>query len=85
MSENNARKLLARAKSSPYGWTARELRRLYTSFDFGIIAGAKHDLAKHLLLPEGIKGTITRSSGEISPAYIEKAVELIEMVLSKEE
>jgi hypothetical protein len=72
-------RLLQRAKDAPAGWSSDELIGLYKSFGFYIEKGRKHDLAKHTNLPDGIKGTITRSSGEIHPDYVRTAVELIEL------
>ena len=79
------RRLLERAKVAPGGWSAAELIVLYKAFGFDIEAGRKHDLAKHVKLPDGIKGTITRSSGLIHPDYVRTAVDLIKMVKEKEE
>lgn len=72
-------RLLQRAKDAPAGWSGDELIGLYKDFGFYIEKGRKHDLVKHANLPDGIKGTITRSSGEIHPDYVRTAVELIEL------
>jgi hypothetical protein len=85
MGEKQTRKLLQRAKDAPGGWSAAEVIDLYKAFGFEIVAGAKHDLAKHPGLPNGVKATITRSSGKIHPDYVRTAVNLIEMITKKEE
>jgi hypothetical protein len=84
MGKKKQNKLLQKAKDAPRGWSRIELIELYRAFGFEIVAGAKHDLAKHPSLPNGIKATITRSTGEIHPDYVRTAVELIEMVQEKE-
>jgi hypothetical protein len=76
-------KLLQRAKDAPGGFSRAELIELYEGFGFHIEAGAKHDLAKHPNLPDGIKGTITRSSKPLHPDYIRTAVDLIELSQKK--
>jgi hypothetical protein len=78
-----AMRLLQRAKDAPYGWTRNELDSLYKSFGFIIENRTKHDIAKHHDLPKDEKATLTRSSGEIHPDYVRRAVELIEMLLVK--
>lgn len=83
MGTKKASKLLRRAKDSPYGWTRNELDSLYKSFGFIIENRTKHDLVKHDDLPRDEKATLTRSSGEIHPDYVRRAVELIEMLLVK--
>jgi hypothetical protein len=85
VSTRTANKLLARAHDTQHGWTAKELIKLYKSFGFIILAGSRHDLAKHHLLIDGKKATITRSSGEIHPDYVKTAIELIEFVQSQKE
>lgn len=76
---------LQRAKHSPSGWTRNELDSLYKSFGFRIVNRTRHDIAKHDDLPQDEKATLTRSSGEIHPDYVRRAVDLIEMILSKKE
>lgn len=79
-------RLFQRAKSSPFGWKATELKRLYKKFGFIIEHGSEHDIAKH---PEflQLRATITRSSGELHPDYVRHAVKTIEklMILKGEE
>lgn len=82
MGSKKALRLLQRAKDSPHGWARNELDSLYKSFGFIIVNSTKHDIAKHPDLPKNEKATLTRSSGEIHPDYIRRAVELVEMVLS---
>ena len=79
MGNRQAMRLLQRAKDAPGGWTIDELIKLYLEFGFYIEKGKKHDLAKHPDLPDGIKGTITRSSKEIHPDYVRTALDLIEL------
>jgi hypothetical protein len=79
-----ASRLLQRAKESPGGWTRNELDSLYKSYGFIITNRTKHDIAKHPDLPKTEKATLTRSTHEIHPDYIRRAVELIEMLLVKE-
>ena len=83
MGAKKSLRMLQRAKDSPYGWTRNELDSLYKSFGFKIEIRKKHDIAKHIDLPSDEKGTLTRSSGEIHPDYVRRAVELIEMLLTK--
>lgn len=80
MGNNKSQRLFQRAKNSPYGWSRSQLDQLYKCFGFIIIKGSKHDIVKHLDLPSSEKATLTRSSGEIHPDYIRRAVELIEML-----
>lgn len=77
-------KLLQRAKDSPGGWTRNELDSLYKAFGFIIVAGKSHDIAKHPNLPNNIKGTLTRSSGDIHPDYVRHAVDMIERLMELE-
>lgn len=81
MGDRKALRLLQRAKDSPAGWTRKELDSLYRSFGFIIINGRNHDIVKHPDLPNDIKGTLTRSSGEIHPDYVRHAVNMINMLL----
>lgn len=82
MGSKKALRLLQRAKDSPTGWTRNELDSLYKKYGFIIVNRTKHDVAKHPDLPETEKATLTRSSSEIHPDYVRRAVELIEMLLS---
>lgn len=70
-------RLLQRAKDSPYGWNRIKIDRLYQAFGFIIINKKKHDLAVHPNYPQ-LRGTLTRSSGEIHRDYVDHAVDLIE-------
>ena len=79
------RRLLQKAKDAPGGWSRLDLIELYETFGFEIVAGTKHDLAKHADLPVGVKATITRSTGDIHPDYVRTAVDLIEIVLKAKE
>lgn len=85
MGEKKRRKLLERAKTAPGSWDRDDLIELYKEFGFFIEARTKHDLAKHVKLPDGVKATITRSSGDLHPDYVRTAVELIEIVLKSTE
>jgi len=76
-------RLLQRAKYAPYGWTRNELDSLYKRIGFIIENRTKHAIAKHHDLPKDEKATLTRSSGEIHPDYVRRAVELIDMLLVK--
>lgn len=83
MGTRKALRILQRAKDSPYGWTRKELDSLSKNYGFIIEIRTKHDIAKHNDLPSDEKGTLTRSSGEIHPDYVRRAVELIEMLSEK--
>ena len=83
MGVKKAVRLLQKAKTAPYGWTRNELDSLYKSYGFIIISRTKHDIAKHPDLPKTEKATLTRSSHELHPDYIRRAVELIEMLLAQ--
>jgi hypothetical protein len=83
VANRQANKLLQRAKDSPYGWTRNEIDKLYKSFGFIINRGNNHDIVKHPELSNNLKGTLTRSSGELHPDYVRHAVKLIEILLSK--
>ena len=76
---------MEKARTSPQGWTRRELDKLYNLFGFVMYAGKKHDIVKHPKLPKTFVGTLTRSSKEIHPDYIRHAVSLIEELLRLEE
>ena len=84
MGQKKKFKLLQRAKTSPRGWTVSELKELYSSFGFIITNGSSHDIAKHPDLRSKRRATITRSSGDISPAYVTTAVELITELLDQD-
>lgn len=83
MTTRQAHKLLQKAKNSPHGWTRVDIDKLYKSFGFIIKSGNNHDIVKHPDLPNNIKATLTRSSGELHPDYVRHAVKLIETLLSK--
>lgn len=84
MGAKKAIRLLQKAKTAPFGWTRNELDSLYKSYGFIIVSRTKHDIAKHPDLPKTEKATLTRSSHELHPDYIRRAVELIEMLLEQE-
>lgn len=75
--------LLQRGKYSPTGWKRRELDKLYKGFGFIIKHGRKHDIAIHPEYPQ-LRGTLTRSSGELHRDYISHAVKMIEKLLEIE-
>ena len=81
MGSKKALRFLQRAKTSPSGWNRSELDKLYRMYGFIIVSRTKHDIVKHPDLPITEKGTLTRSSKELHPAYVRRAVELIEMLL----
>jgi len=83
MGTKKAMRLLHRAKTSPYGWNRTKLISLYKSYGFIIVNRAKHDIVKHPDLPKTEKATLTRSSKELHPDYIRRAVELVELLLEK--
>jgi hypothetical protein len=75
---SKAKKLFDKAKRSQRGWNRKELDKLYKAHGFDIDTdGGDHDFAVHDDLV-GRWGTLTRSSGDIHPDYVKKAIELIE-------
>lgn len=85
MGPNKKSRILQRARNAPGGWTRSELDKLYHNFGFIIETDhASHDIAKHPDLPKTMKGTLTRSSGELHPDYVRHAVYLIDQLLSLE-
>ncbi len=72
----NQRRYFEKARRSSSGWTARELRRAYRAFRFQVTEGGNHTIYMHPDLDE--LAAVTRSSGDISAAYVDDFVTLIE-------
>jgi hypothetical protein len=78
----NRQKLLSRARNSQAGWRARELQELYTAWGFRVEESARHTKYFHPNHPD-LVAFVTRSSGEISKAYVGDAVALIEELIRR--
>lgn len=78
---DQAEKLLARMRRTPFGWGQDDLRRLYLAFDFEVREGARHLVVRH---PEHLDlvTTVARHD-ELPPAYARTAVRLIEEVIRR--
>lgn len=64
-------------RRSQHGWKVNDLIMLYTGYGFTIKQGSNHVIVKHPNFPY-FRETITRSSSELSPAYIRDAISNIE-------
>ena len=77
---SKGRKLLERARNSPAGWRSSELVKLYEQFGFEIRQG-KNDINAVHPTYRNLRASISKSSGELSPAYARHAVEMIEKLI----
>ena len=73
---NQARRLLARARHTQYGWKSRDLERLYRAFGFEVREGSDRRLYWHPLQLD-LTATVTRSSRSLHPDYVRHAIHLI--------
>lgn len=79
-----AEKLLKRLRQTLSGWHAHDLLALYEHYRFTIRSKGKHYIITHQDLPT-LRCTLTRSSGELLPAYAKDALKSIEDVLELDE
>lgn len=70
---SKAEKLLKKMRQSNKGWKRDDLISLYEGFGFTIKHGASHEVVKHADFPQ-FRETISRTSHELSPAYIRDAI-----------
>ncbi|HEY59901.1 MAG TPA: hypothetical protein G4N92_04335 [Anaerolineae bacterium] len=77
---SKGRKLLERAKNSPAGWRSNGLIKLYEQFGFEIRQG-KNDINDIHPTYKNLRASISKSSGELSPAYTRHAVKMIEKLI----
>lgn len=75
-------KWLARARNKKAGWRASELARLYRAWGFKVQPGGRDTKYVHEVYPDLI-AYVTRSSGEISKAYVEDALELMDELVAR--
>lgn len=76
-------KLLGKARRSQAGWSAQDVDRLYKAWGFVVKRiSAKHTSYEHPDYPD-ITAAVTRSSGEISKAYVTDAIDAIEEVIAR--
>jgi len=78
----NRQKLLDRARNSQAGWRKGDLDRLYTAWGFVADERKRHTVYEHPDHPDLI-AVVTRSSGEISKAYVADAISLIEELIAR--
>jgi len=76
-------KLLAKAHQSQKGWTRDEVQRLYLAWGFQVHEGGSHTKYTHPKYPD-LFNFVTRSSGIISPDYVEQAIWAIEKLIERE-
>lgn len=77
-----ADRLFERACRKTAGFTAKDLKRLYTGFGFEIDDSGPHTLYYH---PKyDLSATVTRASGEIANGYAQTARDLIKRLKEME-
>jgi hypothetical protein len=74
---SKAYKLLNKMRRSNKGWKTNDLLSLYEGFGFIIKHGASHEVVKHPDFPQ-FRETISRTSHELSPAYVRDAIANLE-------
>lgn len=75
-------KWLAKARSKKAGWRASEMARLYRAWGFFEETGGRDTKYVHEKYPD-LVAYVTRSSGEISKAYVSDALELMEELIRR--
>lgn len=73
----SAAKLYERMRASPNGWRLEDVRALLRSHGFEERQGNKHIVFRHPLRPE-LGTTLSRSSGDVGPAYVRESLKLVE-------
>jgi len=68
--------LLERMRRSKGGWRPDDLARLYSSFGFDALEGAKHKLYIHPIYPD-LRATVTHSS-TLPVGYVSQAVRIVD-------
>lgn len=76
----SARRLLARMRRSPNGWSADDFARLYGGFGFSVREGANHTVYIHPKYPQ-LRATVARH-GELATGYARHAVRTIDALLA---
>ncbi len=72
-------KTLERMRQNKNGWKHDELVKMYRGFNFDVREGGKHIVCIHNIHTQ-LRATITRSSKELPPGYIQHAIKLIEQL-----
>jgi len=80
---SKAEKLLEKMRASKFGWTRRDLDRLYLGFGFTLTHGARHDIVKHPDYPR-LRTTLPRHN-TLATGYVEFAVKLIDELIALRE
>ncbi len=75
-------KWLEKARNKKAGWRATELARLYQAWGFTVSPKGRDTKYVHRDHPDLI-AFVTRSSGEVSKAYVEDALDLMEELLKR--
>ncbi|GIK66997.1 MAG: hypothetical protein BroJett018_47910 [Chloroflexota bacterium] len=76
-------KLLEKLRRSKAGWHAKELKELYESFGFTVVAGKSHDIVKHPDYPQ-LRYTLPRHAKELPKSYASETLKIIEILLELE-
>lgn len=75
-------KWLARARNSKAGWRASDMEHLYLAWGFQMVQRGRDTKYVHSQHKD-LVAFVTRSSGEISKAYIDDALELIDELIAR--
>jgi hypothetical protein len=75
-------KIVSQMRRTPFGWKSSDISKAYLKLGCEERMGSNHAIYLHNGLPWG---TLTRSSGEVDPAYVKRVIELADHLKRLEE
>lgn len=84
MASNKHEKLLTRMRTSKAGFVGKDFEKLYLGFGFKIAPGGRDTKYQHPVHTD-LLAFVSRGSGELSKAYAEDAVKLIDSLKRRQE